>query len=461
MMRTLFLKFFSGFWLLLLPSCGQAGKTDQAGLHVDVEYYRLDNGLRVVLAPEPSVPTVTVAVYYNIGFRIEPKGRTGFAHLFEHLMFEGTPNMPEGEFEKLIEGGGGVDNGSTRFDFTNYFEIMPSNQLEPILWTEADRMTEINFLEENLENQKGVVSNEVKVNVLNQPYGGFPWLDLPQVANVNWYNAHNFYGDLEEIEAATLDDVKSFFYTYYRPNNAVLIVAGDFDPAQAKAWIDKYFSPIPRGEPIPAVDISEPWQEQEKYAEIEDPFAPQPALAFGYHMPERGTPEYFAMGLLDLILLQGEDSRLYQKLVKEDGITDGLFGGINMIGNMYNYSGPMLWAAGFVHSPEHSRDEIMAAVDEVLNDVKENGVTQAEVDRAIRKLRSGLYDTAGSATRFGLVDLLASFALFDDDPGRINDLETDFDQVTPELVKATADEYLRASNRTVIERVPAKKAQGE
>lgn len=459
-MKLISPKIFSAFLLLILASCGQQEEAP-SGLQVDVDYYRLDNGLRVVLAPEPSVPTITVAVYYNIGFRIEPQSRTGFAHLFEHLMFEGTPNMPEGEFDKMLANAGGVNNGSTRFDFTNYFEVLPSHQLEPILWVEADRMTEINFLDETLENQKGVVSNEVKVNVLNRPYGGFPWLDLPQVANTNWYNAHNFYGDLEDLEAATLDDVRSFFYTYYRPNNAVLVVAGDFDTQEAKGWIEKYFAKIPVGDPIPEVDISEPRQEVEKFADREDPFAPQPGLAFGYHMPDRGTPEYFAMGLLDLILLQGEDSRLYQKIVNEKGYSDQVFGGINMIGNMYNYSGPMLWSAGLIHSAEHPSEDIMAAVDEVIEEVKLNGVTQEEVDRALRKLRSGLYDTIGSTTRVGLVDLLASFALFDDDPARVNNLEADFDQVTPELIKATAVEYLRSTNRTVLRRLPASSGEGE
>lgn len=458
-MRRLALKIFSAVFLFALASCGQP--KEEPGFHIDTDYYTLDNGLRVVLAPEHSVPTVTVAVYYNIGFRIEPKGRTGFAHLFEHLMFEGTPNMPSGEFDKFINGGGGVNNGSTRFDFTNYFEVMPSNQLEPLLWVEADRMTEINFREEDLENQKGVVSNEVKVNVLNAPYGGFPWIDLPMAANENWYNAHNFYGDLDELEAATLDDVRNFYYTYYRPNNAVLVIAGDFDPVQAKGWIEQYFGPIPEGKPIPEVDISEPRQEQEKFAEKVDLYAPQPGLAFAYHMPDRGTPEYYAMGLIDLILMQGEDSRLYQKLVKEKGYTDEIFGGINMIGNMYNYSGPMLWAGGLVHSKDVPAGDIIAAIDQVIDEVRVNGVTQAEIDRAMVKLRSGLYDTAGSSTRFGLVDLLASFALFDDDPARINNLEGDFEQVTPALIKKTVEEYLRPTNRTIVERLPAGSDEGD
>src|SRR5579864_7872611 len=212
---------------------------------VPVSYYKLPNGLKVALSRDTTAPLVVVAVYYNIGFRIEPKNRTGFAHLFEHLMFEGSKNLPKGEFDKLIEGNGGISNGSTRFDFTNYFEVVPSHVLETMLWGGADRMKSLTLTEESLKNQQGVVGNEVKVNVLNRPYGGFPWLWMPQYANTNWYNAHNFYGDLKDIEAAKIDEVQAFFKTYYAPNNAALAIVGDFEPEQAKAMVAKYFASIP------------------------------------------------------------------------------------------------------------------------------------------------------------------------------------------------------------------------
>ena len=211
--------------------------------HVPVEYYKLPNGLRVVLSPDHTAPTVCVGVYYRIGFRIEPRDRTGFAHLFEHMMFQGSQNLGKMEFIKLVQENGGILNGSTRFDFTNYFEVMPSNKLETVLWAESDRMSGLAVTEDNLKNQQGVVGNEVKVNVLNEPYGGFPWIDLPMAANSNWYNAHNFYGDLTDIEAAKLDEVQKFFDTYYAPNNAVLTIVGDFDPAEAKKMVEKYFGP--------------------------------------------------------------------------------------------------------------------------------------------------------------------------------------------------------------------------
>jgi len=422
-----------------------------ATLQVAVAYHKLDNGLRVVLSEDHSSPVVTVGVYYNIGFRIEPRDRTGFAHLFEHMMFQGSANLGKMEFIKLVQGSGGTLNGSTRFDFTNYFEAVPSNKLEPMLWAEADRMRGLAINQDNLTNQQGVVKNEVKVNVLNRPYGGFPWLDLPQAANENWYNAHNFYGDLAHLDAATLQDVKAFFDTYYAPNNAVLVVAGDFEPAATMDMVRKYFAGIPAARQPPAADISEPRQEKEKRASRVDPLAPRPALAFAYHMPERGTPEYFAMGILDQVLVQGDDSLLYQALVKKKGFSGGVSGGINFpLGNMFNYNGPILWSASLIHDAKHSDAEILAAVDEVIEQVRKAPIDAATIERARVKLRSSLYDAVGSATRFGLVDLLAVFALFDDDPGRINRLEKEFDAVTPELLLKTAQEYLRPTNRTVF-----------
>ena len=172
------------------------------------------------------------------------------------------------EFIKLVGGNGGILNGTTRFDFTNYYEVLPSNKLETALWAEADRMKGLAVTDENLKNQQGVVGNEVKVNVLNQPYGGFPWLGMPQYANENWYNAHNFYGDLKDIEAAKLDEVQAFFKTYYAPNNAALALVGDFDPAEAKAMVEKYFAAIPSSKLPPLPDLSEPRQ-----TEREDSFA--------------------------------------------------------------------------------------------------------------------------------------------------------------------------------------------
>lgn len=417
--------------------------------NVPVEYYKLDNGLKVTLSQDKSSPTVIVAVYYNIGFRIEPKDRTGFAHLFEHMMFQGSQNLGKMEFIKLVQQNGGVLNGSTRFDFTNYFEIVPSNKLETMLWAEADRMKGLDITQENLTNQQGVVKNEVKVNVLNQPYGGFPWLDMPQYANTNWYNAHNFYGDLKDLDAASLEDVESFFKTYYAPNNAAISVVGDFEIAEAKAWIEKYFGSIPSVE-IPAKpDISEPRQEKEKEFTKNDSLANKPALAVAYHMPKRNTPEYYAMGLLDQILIQGDNALLQKKLVDETGYTSYVNGGINYLGNMFNYNGPMQMMFDVTYDNETSKKQVMDAVDEVIDGLASK-VNQEMIDNAIVKIRSQLYDDLGGTFGFGRADLLSSFALFDDDPARINTLEEEFKKVTPEIVKKTISEYLRKTNRTIL-----------
>jgi predicted Zn-dependent peptidase len=432
-----------------------------AGFQVPVDYYKLDNGLRVALSPDTTAPVVTVAVYYDIGFRIEPRDRTGFAHLFEHMMFQGSRNLPKGEMDQLIQENGGISNGSTRFDFTNYFEIVPAHTLETILWAEADRMKGLQITEENLVNQQGVVKNEVKVNVLNRPYGGFPWIDLPQVAFSNWYNAHNFYGDLDDLDAATLEDVQQFFDDYYAPNNAVLAVVGDFEPAQAKAWVAKYFGPIPAVELPAQPDISELPQTEERVASRVDPLANRPALAVAYRMPERNSPEYYAMGLLDQILVQGDDSLLHQALVQEKGLTGGINGGINALGNMFNYQGPMLWSAQLFHDSEVSSAQILAEVDSVIERLRTTPISAEALQRARIKLRSDLYDTMGGFFGLGRADLLAAFALFDDDPGRINQIEQRFEEVTPELIQRTAQEYLRPTARTVFTIEPGAAQPGQ
>ena len=421
-----------------------------AELKVPVEYYKLPNGLRVVLSQDHTAPTVCVAVYYRIGFRVEPRDRTGFAHLFEHMMFQGSQNLGKMEFIKLVQQNGGVLNGSTRFDFTNYFEVLPANKLETALWAEADRMGGLTVTEENLKNQQGVVGNEVKVNVLNRPYGGFPWLDMPQYANTNWFNAHNFYGDLKDIEAATLPDVQTFFKTYYAPNNAALAIVGDFDPAEAKKFVEKYFGALKASELPAQPDLTEPRQEKERRATKNDALAKRPAIALGYHMPERNTPEYYAMELIDQMLIEGDDSVLHQELVQKRGITGNVSGGINLLGNPWDYKGPMLFITNFIYDPATSPETIVQAIDGAIEPLRTKAVDQKTLDRAMGKLRSDLYDTVGQFNGFGLVDLLASFALFDDDPGRVNSLVPEYQKVTPALIQKTAQEYLRPENRTVL-----------
>src|SRR5215203_4308261 len=459
-----FMHFSKMLWLvtpaLLLISWDKKPKAPANDeLQVPVNYYKLPNGLKVVLSPDKTAPTIAVGVYYNIGFRIEPKNRTGFAHLFEHMMFQGSENLGKMEFIQLVQKNGGILNGSTRFDFTNYFEVMPAHKLETALWAEADRMWGLKITQDNLTNQQGVVKNEVKVNVLNQPYGGFPWLDLPQLANTNWYNAHNFYGDLAHLDAATLADVQQFFKTYYAPNNAVLVVTGDIDTAQTLAWVKKYFAGIPSSKLPPQPDITEPRQEKEKRTNRDDPLVNRPALAVGYHHPRRDTPEFYAMGLIDQLLVQGEDSRLHESLVQKRGLTGSVDGGANPgLGSMFDIEGPTLWTISMIHDSSKPADEIIKAIDEEITRLQNTPVTKEELALAMVKRRSALFAEQEQLVRFGRANLLASYALFDDDPGKINRLESEFAKVTPELIQKTAREYLRPGNRTVLTITP--KAKG-
>ena len=419
----------------------------------------LPNGLKLVISEDHSAPVATVAVYYGVGFRIEPKGRTGFAHLFEHMMFQGSANVKKFEHAKYVEANGGNLNGSTRLDHTNYYQDVPADRVELALWLESDRMRSLDVSEENLENQKKVVSEEVRVNVLNQPYAAFDWLDLWMNANQNWPNAHNFYGDLTELEAATIGDVRDFFKKYYAPNNAVLVVVGDVDPAEVSGWATKYFADIPRGATPPAPDVTEPPQTKEKRLSQKDKLANLPALAIGWHMPAQTSSDFAAMVLLNTILQGDDSSRLFQRLVKEKEISLDWTAGINLgLGNEFDYNGPMLLTARTTYKPGHTADEILKEVDAVVADVQARGVTVKELADAKVRFRSAYYDQLESG--FGKANLIAAFALFRGDPGLINTALQAFESVTPAQAQAAARKYLVSTNRTVIDRVPEPKAEG-
>jgi predicted Zn-dependent peptidase len=451
--------------LALTPAApsAQAPAQPSAPFTVPVVYRKLPNGLRVVISESHASPVVLVEVMYKIGFRIEPKGRTGFAHLFEHMMFQGSENVGKFEHVRIVNENGGTLNGSTRFDHTNYFEVMPSNALELALWLEADRMRSLKITEENLTNQQNVVSEEVRVNVLNQPYGAFEWLGLPQRANTNWYNAHNFYGDLADLEAATIEDVKSFFDTYYAPNNAVLVVAGDTTPDEVMRLAEKHFGGIPSRPVPPLPDISEPPQTEEKFFTEPDKLARTPAIAFGYHLPERMTPDFFALSLLDPLLVSDESAKLYQALIKEKQIASNVSGGFNYaLGSNFDYNGPMLYTFRVDYRPDLKGPDVLKAVDEVIAAIHQNGITEEELRRVKLNFRSYFYESleGGFMPLFGRADLLAAFALYDGDPNRINTILGDLEKVTTADVQAAARKYLVPANRTAIDRVPAAAAGG-
>jgi zinc protease len=423
-------------------------------LDIPVVYYKLPNGLKVVISETHIAPVVTVAVYYNVGFRLEPKGRTGFAHLFEHMMFQGSANVKKFEHAKFVEANGGSLNGHTDFDYTNYYQTLPSNRVELGLWLESDRMRSLDISEENLKNQQNVVSEEVRVNVLNQPYQFFEWISLWENAFTNWNNAHNGYGDLAEINAATIEDVRSFFKTYYAPNNAVLTIVGDVDVNDVKKMVEKHFASI-SSQSMPArPDLTEPAQTKEKRVAQTDKLANLPALAIGYHVPSQNAPDFPAMALLVQILQSGDSSRWYQRLVKEKELTLDLSGGLNYFGNEFDYTGPMIMTTRTTYKPGHTADEILREMDAVVADIASKGVTEKELADAKVQYRSGFYGQLESS--FGRAHLLSALALFRDNPQQINSLLTPFENVTAAQIKAAAAKYLVPTNRTVIDRVPEK-----
>ena len=426
-------------------------------LHIPIETVVLSNGLKVVIAPDSSAPVVTVGVYYKIGFRLEPRGRTGFAHLFEHMMFQGSANAPKMQHIKLINSSGGVLNGSTHYDVTNYYEAVPSNALERILWLEADRMRALQVDDENLRNQRDVVKEEVRMNVLNQPYGGFPWLDLPPVAFRNWANSHNFYGDFADLDAANLADVQAFFKTYYVPNNAVLVILGDVKPGEGIALSQKFFADIPAG-PAPAfADPTEPEQTEERRGEVEEKFGTLPAMAIGYVAPKRRTADWCAMALLDQALHGGRAGKLYRELVLEKQIAVELDGGIE---DIFGYNGPTQMVTRILHKPEYSSEATLAAFDAVIREVQESGVNEDELTQLRVKWQSDYYSLVegahGGVPRYGLMHLLACFTLFDGQPQLVNSILDGFLAVTCAEIKSAAQKYLRSERRAIVFRKPLK-----
>jgi zinc protease len=434
-----------------------------SSLQIPIESTTLSNGLRVVVSPNRTAPVVTVGVYYNIGFRLEPHGRSGFAHLFEHMMFQGSANAGKMMHIKLINSSGGVLNGSTHYDVTNYYESVPSNALERVLWLEADRMRALKVDDENLRNQRDVVKEEVRVNVLNQPYGGFPWLDLPPVAFRNWSNAHNFYGDFADLDAANLADVQQFFRTYYAPSNAVLLVLGDVTTEEGIALARRHFESIPAGPARPAADVSEASFEGERRGEVEEKFGTLPGIAVGYRAPDRLTPDWYALAMLDNALHGGRAGRVHRRLVLEQQIAVDTEGGIHYpVGDLFDYDGPTLMTTRLLYKPEYSADQVLKAYDDVLDVVRQQGIERDELEEVKVKFRSDYFSTlegghGGSIPRYGLMHYMACFALFDNQPALVNTVLDGFLDVTQEQVLSAAQKYLDPARRALVIRRPSKK----
>ena len=360
-----------------------------------VERSRLRNGLRVVLAPDRSAPVVAVAVYYDVGIRSEPEGRTGFAHLFEHLMFQGSASLQKMDHVKYVQSSGGTLNGSTRLDYTNYFEALPSNALERALFLEADRMRSPAVTEENLANQLAVVKEEIRVNVLNQPYGGFPWLTLPPVLFETFPNAHNGYGGFEDLESATVDDAADFFDTYYAPGNAVLCIGGDIDVDRAMELVRTHFGDVPRRTVPERPDFDEPAPTSERRDEQVDAEAPAPAVALGWRVPDPDDLDaYLPYVVLTSVLSTGDASRLRRRLVQDDRIATDVGAHVAFMEDAFDVRNPTALLVEAHHSDDVTTDVVVKAVDEELDRVATDGVPADELERVQARLSSALLQGA-------------------------------------------------------------------
>ena len=421
---------------------------------------KLSNGLTVVVSEDHSAPTFGVCVSYGIGFRLEPEGRTGFAHLFEHLMFEGTPNAPKGALDRVIEGGGGFNNGDTRYDYTEYIETAPISALDPVLWIEADRMKTLDFSTKNLDNQRSVVEEEVRVNVLNQPYGLFFAIDLPGKAFDTYPNAHNFYGDFKDLDAAKIEDVKAFYEKYYTPGNAVMAIVGDVKPDEVFAKVEKYFGQIPSRATPPKPKVDEPPQKAERKSSQTDKLAKVPGLAIGYRMPSRDSADALAGAVTGELLHNGQASRLYQALVKDKQVALSVDGGVNWpLGTPYEYAGPTLMTSFIVYPPNMTEDQVLTAYDAAIKNLADNGPTQQDLDRIVAKMRSDIYGNL--EIPISRASALSHAVLFDGKFDSVYEVPEELSKVTVAQVKAFAAKYLVSTNRTVIDRVPAAAAGKE
>lgn len=421
---------------------------------------RLTNGLDVVLTSERSSPTVAVGLYYRAGFRLEEEGRTGFAHLFEHLMFQGTASVSQADFGRLITGAGGILNGSTRHDYTNYFEILPASALEMACYIEADRMENLDINETALRNQVDVVKEEVRVNVLNRPYGGFSWLWLSQYAFSTYPNSHNFYGEFADLEAASVADARSFYDTWYGPGNATLVVVGDFEEEAALSLVERYFGAV-KPRPAPSdPDTAEPIPTARSEHERRDSLAPTPRVAIGYRTAPFGSPDHLPLALAARILADGRSSRLQRRLIRERELLLQVDGGPHFpIGDSFEFKGPALFTVEATPRPGVSTAEAVRAIDEEMAQIASEGPTADELLRAKRR-ELGSYH-ASTDSRLGRLRELGVLAAVHDQPELADELPQLYQEVTAEQVRSAIANWLQPRHSTVLHWVPGEEGAKE
>jgi zinc protease len=439
---------------LLLPVfvCALAVLNGQAqsarSVRVDFKETTLKNGLRVITVEDHSAPVIAISVTYNVGSRNERQGRTGFAHLFEHMMFKGSENVGSGEHFLLVFNNGGTMNGTTNEDRTNYFEALPANQLDLALFLEADRMKSLAITKENLDNQRNAVQEERRLGVDNQPYGKSGEVQQELLYD-NFAYKHSVIGSMEDLNAATVEDVSAFFKMYYAPNNAVLTLVGDFKTADALAKIRQQFENIPRQPNPPAVDMAEPQQKEERRANVDDVLARAPRVDLAFKAVPGNTADFYALQVLAAALQGGQSSRLYQKLVKEKEMVT------NVVGFMDEKRGVGALYTNATLRPGVKTEDVEAAIYEEIERLKKEPIAEWELQKAKNTTRrnfiNGLQSSLNRAVTIG------QYTVYYNEPNLINLRLDKVAAVTKEDVQRVANKYLAHTNRTVVITMPKAK----
>jgi zinc protease len=413
---------------------------------IDFTDRTLPNGLRVLLVEDHRVPSVSINVGYRVGGKDDPPGRSGFAHLFEHLMFKGTKNTRPETIDRLTEDIGGLNNAFTADDITNYYEVVPSNYLETLLWAEADRLGSLAVIEEHFHTERDVVIGEYDQRVLAEPYGM-----LDELVNRESFAVHPYkrgvIGDPENLRAATLDDVVAFHRTFYRPDNAVLVVVGDFDPAQANAWIDKYFGRVPQpAVPIPRVVAVEPPQTAERTFTYRAANVPLPAVEYAYHIPAWRHHDAAALDIVETLLGMGKSSRLYQSLVYRQRVATAAHASADL------REQPGLFSFRAIASTATPIENVRAALDAEIARLHDELPAADEMERVRTQIASSFVRSRQTYNNIAVA--LVRSAIERDDPGALNGDLDRYRAVTAADVQRVARKYLTVENRTTIEYLP-------
>jgi zinc protease len=424
-----------------------------AEFKIPVETYKLPNGLRVVLSQDNAVPVVTVYMIFDVGARSEEKGRTGFAHLFEHMMFEGSANAPKGVRDTQVESNGGVQNGSTHPDFTDYYEVLPANKLATALWLDSDRVRSLAITDENLKNQKEAVKQERRLSFDNQPYATAEIDTFPTLMFGNWQSSHSLIGSFEDLNAASVADVSKFFKTYYAPNNAALVIVGEIRIPEARKLVETYFGDIPAQPPAKRPDMTEP--PFHPHTEVyNDPMARVPALMIGFPGPKRRSPDYYALNMLDAILTNGNSARLRLDLVKGKESIINYESNLGWPMSSYlDYRDPGAYGMFVLYKPNFTSQQIVDQIQAEIAKLQDSPLPAAELERAKTQLRATLIKQLQSSQ--SRAQQLGQYEIADGDASLIN---TEFDRllnVSAAEIQAAAKKYLTPDKRAVLAVQPA------